>query len=177
MIGLVANAVIVLCSTAPPTATSKLAERIHAHSPGISFVGAPVSGGTARAAAGTLTVMASASSPSELRAAMPFLRAFAGTEANLHLIGGGAEAGNTVKLVNQHLAGTHIAAAAEALAFAARIGVDTRKVYEALKERAGFMFTNRMPRALVDDRKPESKVEIFVKDLVRPLGCLSVGSL
>jgi 3-hydroxyisobutyrate dehydrogenase-like beta-hydroxyacid dehydrogenase len=110
--------------------------------------------------------MASASSPNQLRASLPLLRAFAGTEANLHLIAGGAEAGNTVKLVNQHLAGTHIAAAAEALAFAARIGLSTRRAYEAMKDQAGFMFTNRMPRALVDERRPESKVEIFVKDLV-----------
>jgi 3-hydroxyisobutyrate dehydrogenase len=65
------------------------------------------------------------------------------------------------------LAGVHIAAASEAIAFAAKQGLDIRKVYEVITASAGnsWMFENRMPHVLDGDYTPRSAVEIFVKDL------------
>jgi 3-hydroxyisobutyrate dehydrogenase len=65
------------------------------------------------------------------------------------------------------LAGVHIAAASEAIAFAAKQGLDIRKVYEVITASAGnsWMFENRMPHVLDGDYAPRSAVEIFVKDL------------
>ena len=70
-------------------------------------------------------------------------------------------------MINQLLAGVHIAAASEAMTFAARQGLDIRKVYEVITASAGnsWMFENRMPHVLDGDYTPRSAVEIFVKDL------------
>ena len=75
--------------------------------------------------------------------------------------------GAAFKMINQLLAGVHIAAASEAIAFAAKQGLDIRKVYEVITASAGnsWMFENRMPHVLDGDYTPRSAVEIFVKDL------------
>ncbi len=64
-------------------------------------------------------------------------------------------------------AGVHIAAASEAIAFAAKQGLDIRKVYEVITASAGnsWMFENRVPHVLDGDYTPRSAVDIFVKDL------------
>ncbi len=46
-------------------------------------------------------------------------------------------AGSNVKMVNQLLAGVHIAAAAEAMALGARAGLDTRVLYDIISNAAG----------------------------------------
>lgn len=88
---------------------------------------------------------------------------------NLYTIAGGAGAASSVKLINQLLAGVHIAAAAEAMAFGARLGLDTQNIYEIIKNAAGgsWMFENRVPAMLAGDWTPNSQLAIFVKDLVR----------
>src|SRR6266850_2290237 len=75
--------------------------------------------------------------------------------------------GAAFKMINQLLAGVHIAAASEAIAFAAKQGLDIRKVYQVITASAGnsWMFENRMPHVLDGDYAPRSAVEIFVKDL------------
>jgi 3-hydroxyisobutyrate dehydrogenase-like beta-hydroxyacid dehydrogenase len=85
----------------------------------------------------------------------------------LYIIQGGAGAGSTVKMVNQLLAGVHIASAAEGMAFGARLGLNTRSLYDAILDTAGtsWMFQNRVPHMLDDDYTPHSALDIFVKDL------------
>jgi 3-hydroxyisobutyrate dehydrogenase len=70
-------------------------------------------------------------------------------------------------MINQLLAGVHIAAACEAMAFAAKQGLDLRRVYEVITKSAGnsWMFENRVPHILDADYAPKSAVDIFVKDL------------
>ena len=70
-------------------------------------------------------------------------------------------------MINQLLAGVHIAAACEAITFAAKQGLDLGKVYEVITASAGnsWMFENRVPHVLAGDYTPLSAVEIFVKDL------------
>ena len=69
-------------------------------------------------------------------------------------------------MINQHLAGVHIAVACEAIAFAKKLGLDLR-VYEVITASAGnsWMFENRVPHILDNDYAPKSAVEIFTKDL------------
>lgn len=90
-----------------------------------------------------------------------------GTASNLCLVKGGVGAASSVKLINQLLAGVHIAAAAEAMAFTARLGLDTRHVFGLLKNAAAWswMFENRVPQMLDADWTPHSALAIFVKDL------------
>ena len=87
--------------------------------------------------------------------------------AKLYELGDDAGQGAAFKMINQLLAGVHIAAASEAIAFAAKQGLDIRKVYEVITASAGnsWMFENRIPHVLDGDYTPRSAVEIFVKDL------------
>ena len=45
---------------------------------------------------------------------------------------------SSVKMVNQLLAGVHIASAAEAMAFAARLNLRTRRLFEILQHARGY---------------------------------------
>jgi putative dehydrogenase len=96
--------------------------------------------------------------------ARPALDAMTGT---LYELGDQAGQGAAFKMVNQLLAGVHIAAACEAMAFAARQGLDLARVYEVITKSAGnsWMFENRMPHVLDGDYTPRSAVDIFTKDL------------
>jgi len=95
------------------------------------------------------------------------LLAMTGAPSNLCHVQGGVGAASSVKLINQLLAGVHIAAAAEAMAFAARLGLDTKQVYDLLGNAAAWswMFENRVPQMLDADWTPHSALAIFVKDL------------
>lgn len=154
---------IVLCSTVAPGYVRGLAERLRREEVECNLVDAPMSGGTVRASRGELTVIA-AGSDKALGEAAPVLEAMASA---VHVVRGGVGAASTVKLVNQLLAGSHIAAAAEAMAFAARAGADTTQVYNIIVGAAGnsWMFENRVPHMLQADYKPHSALDIFVKDL------------
>jgi 3-hydroxyisobutyrate dehydrogenase-like beta-hydroxyacid dehydrogenase len=85
----------------------------------------------------------------------------------LFIIPGGIGAASNVKMINQLLAGVHIAAAAEAMGLAAKAGLNTRQVYEIIVGAAGnsWMFENRVPHILDGDLTPYSALDIFVKDM------------
>jgi L-threonate 2-dehydrogenase len=70
-------------------------------------------------------------------------------------------------MINQLLAGVHIAAAAEAMALAVRAGLEPQVVFDVISNSAGasWMFTNRVPHMLAGDYTPHSALDIFVKDL------------
>lgn len=155
------NAVFLSCATMSPDQARKLGDRLEAV--GRLYLDAPISGGALRAATGALTILASGS-PAAFTAAAPALEAMA---AKVYELGDGAGTGAAFKMINQLLAGVHIAAACEAMTFAARQGLDLAKVYEVITASAGnsWMFENRMPHVLTGDYRPASAVEIFVKDL------------
>jgi 3-hydroxyisobutyrate dehydrogenase len=156
-----AGATVLLHSTVPPRLTRELAARLAAG--GHRLLDAPISGGRVRAEAGTLTVMASG--PAEaFAAAEKVLNAIAETVFRL---GSEPGIGSTMKMINQLLAGVHIVAACEAMALAARAGMDPELVYRVITRSAGnsWMFENRVPHILARDFTPLSAVEIFVKDL------------
>ena len=102
--------------------------------------------------------------PDAFSAARPALEAMA---VKVYELGDAAGTGAAFKMINQLLAGVHIAAACEAMTLAAKQGLDLRKVYEVITASAGnsWMFENRMPHVLDGDYRPASAVEIFVKDL------------
>jgi putative dehydrogenase len=155
------GAAVVLHSTVPPAFATALGERLAAS--GHPFLDAPVSGGTVGAEGGKLTIMASGP-PEAFAAAEPLLAAVAG---RTYRLGDRPGIGSSVKMVNQLLAGVHIAAACEAMALGVRAGADAATLYEVIANSAGnsWMFTNRVPHILARDFAPLSAVEIFVKDL------------
>ena len=130
---------------------------------GLHFIDGPVSGGAVKAEAGEMTVMASGK-PEAFAVARDVLEAYAG---KVYRLGDHAGPGSTVKMVNQHLAGVHIAAACEAMALGIKAGADPHQLYEVICNSAGmsWMFQNRVPHILAGDYTPLSAVNIFVKDL------------
>ncbi len=153
---------VVICSATvdpslPPAWEARLAER------GLWLIDGPVSGGPKKAAEGQMTMMASGR-PEAFEAAGALLDAIAG---KVWRLGDAAGIGSTVKMVNQHLAGVHIAAACEAMALGLRAGADPRQLYDVICGSAGmsWMFENRVPHILAGDYRPLSAVNIFVKDL------------
>ncbi|WJR80630.1 L-threonate dehydrogenase [Bradyrhizobium sp. NP1] len=155
------GAVFISSATMDPEIARRLAAQLEAS--GRHYLDAPISGGAQRAAQGELTILASGSAAA-FAGARPALDAMA---AKLYELGDAAGQGAAFKMINQLLAGVHIAAASEAISFAAKQGLDLRKVYEVITASAGnsWMFENRMPHVLDADYAPRSAVEIFVKDL------------
>lgn len=127
------------------------------------YLDAPISGGSQKAAAGKLTVMASGSSKA-FEAARPALDAIAET---VYTLGEDVGIGSSFKIVNQLLAGVHIAAACEAIVFAKSLDLDITKVFDVISKSAGnsWMFENRIPHVLAGDYAPHSAISVFTKDL------------
>ena len=155
------GSVFIMCSTVDPNWSVALEARLAAL--GILYIDAPISGGAAKAASGEMTMM-TAGKPEAYALAEPLLNAMA---AKVYKLGDSAGAGSKVKIINQLLAGVHIAAAAEAMALGLREGVNPEALYEVITHSAGYswMFENRMAHVLAADYTPLSAVDIFVKDL------------
>jgi 3-hydroxyisobutyrate dehydrogenase len=155
------DAVFVMCSTVDPDWSAALETRLAER--GLLYVDAPISGGAARAASGEITMMTAARPQAYAKCE----HLFDAMAARVYKLGERAGAGSKVKIINQLLAGVHIAAAAEAMALGLRAGVDAQSLYEVITHSAGnsWMFENRMAHVLAGDYTPLSSVDIFVKDL------------
>ncbi len=149
---------VVLMSTVGADAVAALAAQ------GLALLDAPVSGGVRRAETGDLLIMAGG--PAELFERLrPVLDAMGSSVVHC---GERPGDGQAVKLVNQLLCGVHIAAAAEALAYARALGLDPEAVHSTIRTgaAASFMLDDRGRRML--DRafsEPRSALDIFVKDM------------
>jgi len=155
------GAVFVMCSTVDPNWSIALEKQLN--DMGLLYLDSPISGGAAKAASGQMTIM-SAGSPAAYTKVGNALDVMA---AKVYRLGDSAGAGSKVKIINQLLAGVHIAAAAEAMALGLREGLDANALYDVITNSAGnsWMFENRMAHVLAADYTPLSAVDIFVKDL------------
>jgi 3-hydroxyisobutyrate dehydrogenase/putative dehydrogenase len=154
--------IVMITATVGPEAVAAAAGRLAG--PGVTVVDAPVSGGVARAAAGDLLIMVSGPADA-VRHIQPVLDALA---RNAPVVGASPGDGQRMKLVNQLLCGVHIAAAAEALAFAGALGLDPAECWRVLRggAAASFMFEDRgarMAEGQFDEVR--SALDIFVKDM------------
>ena len=156
-----AGSVVIACATVPPDFARDMAKRCAAHE--VHYLDAPISGGSAKAAAGQLSVMASGPKAS-FEAAGEALDAMAETVFDL---GTEVGAGSAMKAVNQLLAGVHIATMAEALTFGMTQGVTPDKFVEVISKCAGssWMLENRAPHIANGDYTAHSQVNIWPKDL------------
>jgi 3-hydroxyisobutyrate dehydrogenase len=155
------GSLVIASATVAPDFAVQLGARVEAA--GLLMLDAPVSGGAARAASGEMTMMTSG--PAAAYAACEDV--LAAIAAKVYRLGDAHGAGSKVKIINQLLAGVHIAAAAEAMALGLREGVDADALYDVITHSAGnsWMFENRVPHILSGDFTPLSAVDIFVKDL------------
>jgi L-threonate 2-dehydrogenase len=156
-----AGHVVLLASTVDPDFVAALAPRIAAH--GGVLVDAPVSGGPKRAAEGTMTMMVAGDDAARAGCA-PLFAAIAGKVFHV-----GSRAGDAArfKIVNNLLAAVNLAAGAEALALAAKAGLDPALVVEVVNASSGasWIFADRMPRALAGDYAPRAAARILTKDV------------
>lgn len=155
------GSIVVSCVTVSPEYAEALGEKLKAMD--LVLIDAPVSGGAAKAAAGQMSVMA-AGDPAAFAQCEGLFAAIAG---KLYRLGDQPGQGSKVKMINQLLAGVHIAASAEAMALGLRAGCNADALYEVISNSAGssWMFQNRVPHILAGDYTPLSAVNIFVKDL------------
>ncbi len=153
---------VISCVTMSAADARRLAVRCQEH--GLVFVDAPVSGGVAGAEAGSLSIMASGPAAA-LDTCAPVFAAMGSRVLN---VGTEAGQGSTFKTINQLLCGVHLAAAGEAMAMAARAGLDTQQVFDLVSESAAasWMLRDRGPAMVQRSYTPtRSAVDIFVKDL------------
>ncbi len=156
-----AGAAIIASATVSPDFARQMESRCQAK--GIHYLDAPISGGSIKAAAGALSVMASGTSRAFARA-RPALDAIS---EKVFELGAEAGAGSAMKVVNQMLAGVHIASMAEAITFGMTQGVAPDEFLEVISQCAGtsWMLENRAPHVIAGDYTPHSAVDIWLKDL------------
>lgn len=100
---------------------------------GVEYVDAPVSGGVAGARAGTVSIMVSAPATS-LEALRPILESFTG---NIFHVGIEPGQGQAMKILNNFLSGTAMAATSEAVAFGESQGLDLSTMLDVLNVSTG----------------------------------------
>ena len=122
---------VVDTSTIGVTAARTIATLLAAH--GIGHIDAAVSGGVAGARARTLAVMYAG--PAEVRAAVqPVLN---GLSDRLHPVGDQPGLAQAVKLANNFLSATALAATSEAIAFGRSVGLDMATMLDVLNNSSG----------------------------------------
>ena len=139
-------------------------QRIHSAvtAKGAGFIDAPVSGGTAGAESGTLTIMCGGEE-AVFDKAKPALQS---TGGNIYLAGPSGS-GAVIKLVNQLLVGIHVAAAAEAVVMGAKAGADPNVILEIIGNSFGgsAMLKRSIPMALGRNFKAGTPVSLILRDL------------
>src|SRR6516165_3025327 len=121
---------VVDCSTIDPEV--ERAQHARVGQTGAAYLDAPLSGGTAGAQKGTLTLMVGGDAD-VLACTEPAFEPFAGLVVHV----GGPGMGQVVKLCNNLIYAAQMAATAEATAMAVKSGVDMAKLYEVLTHATG----------------------------------------
>jgi 3-hydroxyisobutyrate dehydrogenase len=158
--GAAPGSLIIDCSTIAPSASRAFAERLAAR--GVSFVDAPVSGGSEGARTATLTIFVGGDAESVARA-RPILASLGRTITHVGPVG----AGQAVKAVNQViLAGAYLGVA-EGIVLAMKAGLDVEQVVEALSGGAAqsWVLANRSGRMIANDYPLGFRVALHRKDL------------
>jgi 3-hydroxyisobutyrate dehydrogenase len=160
-------------SAAPPgtllidmsTSAPALARRLASECDALDVLDAPVSGGPRGAEDATLTIMVGGAEPA-FRRALPLLE----TLGRLVVLVGGHGTGQAAKLCNNLVAGSTMAAVAEACAIARREGIGPGVLYELLTASTGDsrVLRTRFPLGGVDDGHPASNgfAALFALDLI-----------
>ncbi len=128
--GLGAGALVIDCSTIAPASAQKVAKAAAAR--GLSMIDAPVSGGTAGAAAGTLTFIVGGAVEA-LEKARPVLQSMG--KNIFHM--GDAGAGQVAKLCNNMALGVIMAVTGEALALGVAHGLDPKVLSQMMAVSTG----------------------------------------
>ena len=124
------GSVIVDTSTSDPAVTRELAKKVL--DADLEWLDAPVSGGPAGAAAGSLGMLLGGEA-STIERVEPMLKAMSARYTHV----GAAGSGHVVKLANNYLCAAHLLTTAEAVALATRAGVEPQACLAGLNSGSG----------------------------------------
>ncbi len=159
--GAEAGLLVIDLSSITPKSIQKIAKAAAAKK--VDVIDAPVSGGTAGAEKGTLTVMVGASEEQYARA-LPALQCIGAKIDRL----GGVGAGDAVKIVNNLLLGVNMAAVAEALVLGVKAGIDPKVLYDIISKSSGssYALTAKYQNFIAKGNfQPGFMVDLQYKDL------------
>jgi 3-hydroxyisobutyrate dehydrogenase len=155
------GAILVDCTSGDPATSQRIAARLGEL--GIGFLDAPVSGGTAGAESGTLTVMVGGDQ-ALLEKVRPVLAAFGKRIVHCGPVG----AGDAVKAVNNALLAQHIASLTEGLIALQQAGVDPAVALEVINASSGRSNTseNLFPARVLTRLFPRTfRLALLAKDV------------
>lgn len=167
------DAVILVMSTVPASEVCKISARVKSVRSDVSVVDCPVSGAVPRAATGDLMVfcggleMAGRGKGRAYRV-LRLLSSSQGHPEYLVRVPGGVGRGASVKLSNQHLAGSQISCVAEIQALVAKCGIPGRKAHALLMAGPGWAWVlGHRGVAMLNGhiQPPSASINIFVKDM------------
>lgn len=155
------GSLVVVMSTTGPEQIRALAEELAPH--GISVLDAPMSGGVAGAAAGTLSLMVGGEAE-DLQRARPVLEVVGGTLTHLGPVG----AGSLTKLCNQIVVAGTLTSLAEAFGLARAGGIDPAQLSQVLEGglAASEVLTQKRDKLLTRDYSLGGSTDNQVKDLL-----------
>jgi len=170
--GLHRQSTVMVCSTIGPRDMASIAARLGDRAPCID---APMSGGPARARAGSMSLMVACADAAFVRHEA-VLRELS---SRLVRVGERIGDGARTKLVNNMLAGVNLAAAAEALAIAERLGLDARRTLQVFEQSSAqsWIASDRLPRALAGDFEPRAHTSLLAKDTTLALAMAADAGL
>ena len=153
--------VVMMCSTIAPADSEGVAAALSRR--GIEMLDAPISGGPARAHAGTLSMMASGSDAAFERCAA----VIEATTSKCFRMSTRPGDGSRMKVVNNMLAAANLAAGCEAMALASKLGLDLRQAADVVNASSGasWIFADRMARALEGNYAPYAAARVLLKDV------------
>ena len=170
--------VIVDLSTAAPSSTREIAEKLA--NKGAHYLDAGISGGAAAAEKGALTLMVGGDADA-LETVRPVLDYFSASIFHV----GTSGAGHTAKLLNNFLNAIALSATAEVMVAGKKAGLDLEVLLEVLNKSSGVNFAtiNRFPKIIHGDylkggltNKLMMKDVVLYTDLISQLGVASLNA-
>jgi putative dehydrogenase len=151
---------VLLCPTLAPDYVESVALRLQAH--GVFTIDAPMSGGPARAEAGTMSLMVACEDAVFVRQE----KLFQAMSDHVFRIGTRVGDGARTKLVNNLLAGINLVGAAEVMALSEHLGLSLDTTLSVIEQSSGqsWIGSERMRRALENDFAPRAHMTLLTKD-------------
>lgn len=148
-------------STSGPRTAKSVAERLKGRD--VVAVDAPVSGGVHGAGKGTLTVMVSGPKPA-FEEVEPILRGFG---KNVFYVGAEAGMGQMMKLINNLLSATALAATCESLALGIKSGLDPQVMLSVLNASTGVNSAtqHKIPQCVLPGQPIGFGLDLGLKDV------------
>ena len=156
--------ILIDMSSISPLASREIAAKVQEK--GVAMLDAPVSGGEPKAIAGTLAIMVGG--PEDVFEKVKGILAAMGSSVTRV---GDIGSGNVTKLANQIIVALNIAAVSEAMVLATKAGVDSEKVFQAIRGglAGSAVLEAKMPLALKGNFKPGFRIELHIKDMANAL--------